>query len=948
MILWFVECLLILVYTVLPLMKRHILNFVLVALVLLVAACKGHEADTFKIGVSQCSQDVWREQMNREMQRETMFYNKNVKLDIRSAHDDNALQIKQIDSLVNEGINLLVVSPNEARAFTPVVERVMRRGIPVIVVDRKTLSDKYTAFIGADNRSIGKDMAACVVQELKGHGTVVELTGRMAGTAARERHDGLTHMLAQAPGIKVLASVEVGWEGPRVQQQVDSLIAAGVVPQIITAPNDRTGVKVHQALVAAGHPEVKVIGVDGLSTKGGGLDNVEQGVLTATFVYPTGGDKVIQTAMRILRHEPFKRDTRLHSAVINATTARLFRIQSDQVHESEQRIDKLGTQMDKFLSRYSMQKMLLFACIAIIVLIGLVMAMGIRSYYVTIRRNEELDNQKRKLEAQRDQLVKMSKELEETTQSKLTFFTEVSHDLRTPLTLILAPVEQLQGADNLTDEQRGLLQVVRTNADILLRLVGQTLDFRKFETGQLRLNVKTVQLNETLKQWCDPFRALARKKMVRYHVQQADVPDAAWLDVMLDDKKMESVLYNLLSNAFKYTPEGGKITVTPSITDDAEQGRWLSIVVEDSGQGIDRDKLPHIFDRFYQADASHDGSGIGLATVKAFVELHGGTVSAESVRGNGTRFVVCIPCQHDAATAHVYEQPDAMQPDGAGVVAPHIDAIAGEGVHTVPNALTASADAAQARGGAAEPRPTVLVIDDNEDIRSYLRLLLADGYVVETAADGQEGLAKARQLIPDAVVCDVMMPVMDGWECCRRLKDEWQTSHIPVMMLTACTLDEQRVAGFDCGADSYIAKPFSPDMFKARLRNLIDNRRRLKAFFGDKTSLKASNVSELDKGFAARLRDMIEKNMSSENFSVEDMAAQMGVGRTQLYRKVKSLMGFSPVELLRIARLKKAAELLRRTEMTVAEVAYEVGFASPSYMAKCFKEYFGVNPTEYK
>lgn len=402
-------------------MKRHILNFVLVALVLLVAACKGHEADTFKIGVSQCSQDAWREQMNREMQRETMFYNKNVKLDIRSAHDDNAQQIKQIDSLVNEGINLLVVSPNEARAFTPVVERVMRRGIPVIVVDRKTLSDKYTAFIGADNRSIGKDMAACVVQELKGHGTVVELTANMAGTAARERHAGLTQMLAQAPGIKVLASVEVGWEGARVPQQIDSLIAAGVVPQIITAPNDRTGVKVHQALVAAGHPEVKVIGVDGLSTKGGGLDNVEQGVLTATFVYPTGGDKVIQTAMRILRHEPFKRDTRLHSAVINATTARLFRIQSDQVHESEQRIDQLGTQMDKFLSRYSMQKMLLFACIAIIVLIGVVMAMGIRSYYVTIRRNEELDNQKRKLEAQRDQLVKMSKELEETTQSKLTF-----------------------------------------------------------------------------------------------------------------------------------------------------------------------------------------------------------------------------------------------------------------------------------------------------------------------------------------------------------------------------------------------------------------------------------------------------------------------------------------------------------------------------------------------
>lgn len=247
----------------------------------------------------------------------------------------------------------------------------------------------------------------------------------------------------------------------------------------------------------------------------------------------------------------------------------------------------------------------------------------------------------------------------------------------------------------------------------------------------------------------------------------------------------------------------------------------------------------------------------------------------------------------------------------------------------------------------ADEPPTVLVIDDNEDIRSYIKLLLGSDYKVIEAADGQEGLTRARQIIPDAVVCDVMMPVMNGWECCRRLKDEWQTSHVPVMMLTACTLDDQRVVSFDCGADAYIAKPFSPDMFRARLRNLIANRRRLKLAFGDDTNIRKSDVSDLDKSFAERFRSLIEQNLKHTNFSVEDMATQMGIGRTQLYRKIKSLTGLSPIEILRVARLKKAADLLHRTDMSVSQVTYETGFSSPSYFTKCFKEYFGVNPKEY-
>lgn len=909
----------------------------LFAVLLIATSCKKSEP-TYRIGISQCSHDAWRQHMNREMMREASFY-KNIQLDIRSAHDNNQQQIAQIDSMLRQGIDLLVVSPNEEYALTPVIEKVMRQGIPVVVVDRKTSSNHYTAYVGADNRAIGKDIAAYVIQTLNGNGRVAEFTGRMASTAASERHEGFKKILSKAPNIEVVAQIEAGWEGARVEQQLDSLFNTPTpLPQLIIAPNDRTGVRIHKALQRLGHPEIKIIGVDGLTCKGGGLDNVEQGLLLATFVYPTGGDKVIETALRILNHQPYNRDTRLRSAIINPSTARIFRMQSEQVKFREQRIDQLGTQMDRFLSRNSMQNMLLLSCIVIIILIGIMLGIGIRLYYITIRSNEELAQQKHKLEEQRDQLVSMAKELEDSTQSKLTFFTEVSHDLRTPLTLISAPTEQLLSSTNLTSEQQALLQMIQNNTHILLRLVSQMLDFRKYEDGQLKLNAVSQQLDAAVQRWCEPFKALAHKRLIRYNITCLPcTADNGWLG-WVDDAKMESVMYNLLSNAFKYTPEGGKVNVSAQLTDDAEQGRRLTLTVDDTGQGIEHDKLPYIFDRFYQADVSHDGSGIGLATVKAFVELHGGTVRADSSLGTGTRFTVTVPCA---------ERQPMEQPNDEGMLIGSTEAVnkmQTELQRPEPLPMPSAEGKAESDD---DNRPSVLVIDDNEDIRTYIKLLLGNDYVVLEANDGQEGLNKARQTIPDAVVCDVMMPVMNGWECCRRLKDEWQTSHIPVMMLTACTLNDQRMVSFDCGADAYISKPFSPDVFRVRLRNLIANRRRLKIAFGDHSSITKSDVSDIDKSFVERFHAMIEQHLKCADFTVEDMAAQMGIGRTQLYRKMKSLTGLSPIELLRVARLKKAAELLHRTEMSVSQVTYETGFSSPSYFTKCFKEYFGVNPKEY-
>lgn len=939
------------------------MQLVVALLAAVLSSCGGGEP--LRIGVSQCSDDVWRQKMNNEMRREASFYKGHVELDIRSAGSDSRRQAAQIDSLLQEGIDLLVVSPNEARALTPAVSRAYRQGVPVVVVDRKILSNDYTAFVGADNRAIGREAASYIVRELKGHGTVAEYAGGMGATAAQERHQGFVEELRHSPGIRLLPPMGYDWEGTRADDLVDSLAKAGTVPDVFFAPNDRTGVKIRRAALKRGL-DIKVVGIDGLTTPDGGLAEVERGELVATFIYPTGGYATIRTAMDILDKRPYRRINLLHTAVINSATARIYRLQGEQMNDREARIDELDRQIDGFLDKVGMQKVLLGACIAITLLIGAILALSIRAYHTTAKRNailseqkKQLEEQKRqleeqttqlaaqkqKLEKQRDQLVSLAKELEETTQKKLTFFTEVSHDLRTPLTLILAPLDQLLQADNMTEEQRDLLTTMHANADILLRLVGQTLDLRKFELGRLGLHLENQDLTACFKRWCEPFRQLARRKMVRYTItppatDKQDGPPHG----MIDEAKMESVLYNLLSNAFKYTPEGGKIEATASLLP-ADNGpnaqpasRQLRITVTDSGKGIDAEKIAHVFDRFYQAEPAHEGSGIGLATVKSYVELHGGSVTAQSSPAHGTVFTATIPCDEPQREEEAATDPQTKSTE------PMWHATS----RTMPKAdtheIVREAHAAEPNG-----KPSLLLIDDNPDIRAYMRTLLAKDYQVHEAADGKQGLAQARRLMPDIIVCDVIMPVMDGPECCRRLKGEWQTSHIPVLMLTACAHEEQRMAGFESGADGYIEKPFNPDMLRTRLRGLLANHKRVKSFFADQTTTPATQtaMNDADKNFSERFRNLLAERLNDAELSVDSLAADMGLSRTQLYRKIKTLTGYSPAELLRNARLKRAAMLLRRTDKTVAEVAYETGFSNPGYLTRCFREFFGQSPSDY-
>lgn len=903
-------------------------------LLFLSVACSRKEAD-YTIAVSQCSEDDWRAQMNKEILREALFY-PGVNIEVYQAHDDNVRQIQDIESLIKKKVDLLIVAPNEAEAITPVIEKVYDAGIPVILVDRKINSEKYTAYVGADNYEIGRRAGEYIADRLKGKGRVIEIAGLKGSTPAVERHRGMVEALKAAPDVQVIASVEAGWFQQKAGEVMDSLL--DVYPQVdlVFAQNDRMAIGAYEkARQKKRAGQIAFVGVDAVTD---GVESVAGGRLDATFIYPTGGDKVMQVAMAILRGEPYQRENILSTALVNRANARVMQMQMKHILTLDQKIELLNRQLDDYFLRYSAQKMFLYACVVILVLAGFLYFFLVRAFWVKNRLNTELSSQKQQLEqqrdqlqAQRDQLIVLSRQLEEATHAKLAFFTSVSHDFRTPLTLIADPINQLLEEKHLGERERNMLEIVRKNVAVLLRLITQILDFQKYEHGKLALRLSEFNALECIKDWTEAFHTLAFRKHIQFEVKAEG--DVAQYVMVADAEKIERITYNLLSNAFKFTPEKGEIKVVLSRIEQNNQA-CICMEVRDTGIGMSEEHIHHVFEHFYQIDVQHTGSGLGLALVEAFVNLHRGTVQVESGKGKGTCFRVILPMKQEGEVKGLTEKNEALEILQEGAV---LDA-GQETLHqwTENTGVEESAD-----------KEMVLVIDDNQDVRDYVKMLLQDKYVVVEAVNGLEGVKQAMKYVPDVVVCDVMMPVMDGIACCKRLKSELQTSHIPVLMLTAYAMDEQRIQGYDSGADAYLTKPFNAKLLMTRIRNLIDNRKRLKSLAEDVTGGGKQSLGEVDKGFVEKLKTLIDEKMGDSELSVEDLRAELGLGRVQLYRKTKSLTGYAPNELLRIARLRKAASLLASSEKTVAEITYEVGFSSPSYFTKCYKDYFGESPSEF-
>ena len=890
---------------------------------LLLCSC-GNKPKKYIIGVSQCSMDAWREKLNSEL-KTAEYLNDSIEVRLASADDDNNSQLSQINYFIDQGVSLLIVSPNQVHAISPALERAQQKGIPVILVDRKTQSKKYTAFIGCDNYLLGKLVGDYIAQRLKGKGRIVEIRGLDDSSPAIDRHRGFVDALNAYPDLQIVASESGDWKEQSGSEVMKRVLSKTQDFDYVFAQNDRMAYGAYKVACEHGlQDKCRFVGVDGLAGKDGGLELVRQGVLEASMLYPTKGDELIALAMKILRHEPFARDNYLPTSIVTRNNAELILIEAKDSEQQRSSLDMLHRKVSQYNSAYHVQRFFTLGLVLLVVLIVVVAIYMFRSYLVKTRLNEQLAQSN-------DELKRLNEEVLELTHSRLVFFTNISHELRTPLTLIADPVEMLLDDRSIKGRSRELLQMVQRNALSLQQLVGSILDFRKIQNGKMELSLSRFDLPEALQQWTGDFAMTAQRKKIQMHLDTSHFSSA---DVVADKEKLARIVFNLLSNALKYTPAGGFIHVSL-----ADEGERLRIEVKDSGKGIDKEELTKVFERFFQAKGAASGTGIGLALVKSFVELHHGEVRVESEPGKGTCFIVLLPRQQEGFV----EEP---QPEAADKSSSFSD-----------DGSLQYIDDGERHGGKLQQiisehgeKPTILIIDDNNDIRQYERTLLQDYYFVLEASDGREGLEIARKEVPDLVICDVMMPVMDGLEFTKQLKTNTATSHIPVIMLTAKNLEEHRAEGYEQGADSYITKPFHSKVLLARVENLLHQRAHLRQLFaqgaaeGKETEEEVSRLDDRDKAFVKQLHDIIKSNMGNSDFGVEDIGAEIGLSRVQLYRKVKAITGSSVVDLLRKARLAKARRLLEANSMNISEVAYEVGFSSPSYFTKCFKDEYGMLP----
>lgn len=719
------------------------------------------------VGISQCSEDIWRYKQNKELEMGSYIFD-NINLELMSADDSDQLQIQQIQEFVDKKVNLLIVAPNSTNKVTEVLDKAYDRGIPIILFDRKTNSDKFTAFMGADNYNIGQTMGKLIAGHMKGAGTLVEITGLKGSSPAIERHNGFIDALKQYPGIRVISSELGDWtekSGEKAMEEV--LLKYDGHIDCLFGHNDRLAIGARRVAMSHGINNIIYYGVDALPTPGGGIELVQKGILRASYIYPTQGIELMRLAKKILEGQSFERVNLLQSAIVDKSNADLMLMQYKELERTNVDIEMLKGKIDVYFSQVNVQRKVITFFTILVILVILLALLVYRSYLVKTRLNYQLKIVNNKLEERNTEQHKLYKQLEDMADARMVSFTNVGHQLRTPLTLISGPVEQLKCDTSLKKEQRQLVDMMHRNLGNLLKLVDEILDFRK---------------------------------------------------IGIDEPKI-----------------------------------------------IGNDTLP------------------------------------------------IAPSTDDLVKYDLIDETTVEKPE-------------------------------------------VLVVDDNADIRELLKTILQDMYRVTLADNGEMGLKKAKMLVPDLIVSDVMMPVMDGLEMCRMIKNDSVTCHIPVLMLTARTLEEHRVEGYAHGADAYLTKPFSAQVLLARICNLLSTRKTLRKVFAENVADSSSQVIEnideqlqtSDNTFIKRLRDTIQQNLSNSDFSVERIGEEIGMSRVQLYRKVKALTGMSPVELLRKSRVEKGRHLLKTTDLSISEIAYDTGFTSPSYFSKCFKDEFGMSPGEVR
>lgn len=738
--------------------KTYNTLFIMLAVLILATGCTSNYK--YKIGVSQCVGGRWREKANIEMLSAQHLYDTDVKVIIKDADNSNERQCQQIDSLVDESVDLLVVSPNDYHALNGSLQRARNKNIPIIFFDRTTAMKDYTAYIGGNNIEAGRKMAEYAAMlcrdSVKTEGRqpiVLEMTGPLEISPAAQRHKGFSEAISRYSDIDY-HHVPSKWSYDDCKHIMQEWLKEGKTVDVVFCHSDLAAIGAYEAAKKF-HKErdIHFIGIDGLP--GEGIDAVQKGQLSASYIYPTHGEEVIALALRILEGKPFERVNNMKSFVVTPQNVADISLSSNSLMKQNQYLATIQSKLETYLGFYHIQRSLLIVAFLVILLLAVAVATTWRAVKVTRRANRRM---------------------RELNDEQTRFFTNASHQLRTPLTLIAGPINQL--AEGKGDKQQ-LIDIIQRNVGQLQRLISDVLLFRR--ENRATVDDTTATTNEQL------------------------------------------------------------------------------------------------------------------------------TASRKSVQD----------CRHDILV-----------------------------------------------NNNADELATVLIVDDNADMRAYLRTLLLDRYYVIEAADGQSGLKLAVESVPDIVVSDVMMPVMDGLTFCTRLKQHEATSHIPVLLLTARSSEQQYIEGLQTGADMYMTKPFSAELLLANIASLLANRQKLRQLFktqnssselptilalaSGKSRAQHSTSISPDRRFLDTFLKAMDKHMSNTNLKIEVIGDEIGLSRVQLYRKVKALTGMTPIEILRETRLKRAMQLLKTTDKTVSEIANEVGFATPGYFSSCFKKQYDKYPTDVR
>lgn len=896
-------------------------------LVFLVSCNTGQEPPKYKIGFSQCvSSDAWRRAMHAEMYRELSFYPQ-LSLEIKNAKGDNATQIKQINEFMEEGIDLLIVSPNESDPITPIVEEVFLSGIPVIIVDRKTSSNLYTAYVGGNNFEVGQTAGQYIRNLLKGQGKVLEIWGLHGSSPAIERHRGLLWGF-QGSGIDIVSSIKGEWEKDTAKRRLRAHLDTDGIPEfdLIFGHNDVMAIGAQEICKSYGLQGKKFIGVDALPGPYGGIQAVTDGVLDATFFYPTGGDKAIEVAYNILNGKQVQKENILQTAVVDSSNVRIMKQQTDKIISQQESITRQKERIEIQLEIYRNQRTFLFGFGLTLFVAIISLAYVFKSLREKQEINEELKSKNKEILEQKDKVLTLSRKAEEATQQKIDFFTNISHEFRTPLTLIQAPVEELlQNKD--TAPFKSDLTLIRRNTMRLLRLVNQLMDLRKIDHAQMKVKAIEQELVPFLEDIMDSFRKTAQMHQVTFRLLAEERTLKVWFDPMMLDK----VMFNLLSNAFKFTPDRGKILLKVN-TDPISNS--VSIMVEDSGKGMSKENLGHVFDRFYQGETlSQKGTGIGLSLSKELIDLHHGEISVESVLGEGT----CFDVKLKLGRTH-FDDSEVLEGNAQQFFSEENIGYIEE--PSLPITIGQQDDKEQ----------TLLIIEDDPQVRKYLSHHLAGHYHILEAENVEIGIAKAMDQLPDLITCDLMLKQESGMEIIRHLKNDIRTSHIPIIVITAKSGLEERIEGIRLGVDDYISKPFSLTLLLERIKMLLAHRQRLREHYihmlpVDKT--KTTGISP-DRKFVSNFSAIVEQHIDNPQLGVSNICEEIGLSKGQLYRKVKALLGYSVNDYINRVRMKKASHLLSTEDCPIADIAFKVGFTTSAYFSTAFKNHFGITPSEFR